>query len=496
MRFISRFCNHTAKHFTSFNEPRIKAVVAIIAALGLNHPLVNAATIPSNTEDQSSLALTIYNSDLALVKDQRNLSIPKGEHDVEFMGVSGQIKPETALLRSTKHSGSIRVLEQNFDYDLLTPQKLLEKSLGKTIQIATMNPATGSEVIQSAKVLATNNGLIVEIVGKIETNPNGRFIFPSLPDNLRAQPTLTTTVANTQGAKDTYELSYLTTGLSWNADYVAELTSDNTLDLASWVTLSNNSNTAYKNANIQLVAGDVNLVNEQPLVMAMRMKTSANDRIQESLQSEDILEYKLYSLPRKTTLENAQTKQVSLFNAAAVASHQQLVFRPVIIQRYNILKDQNEKLKSTFELKIKNDKKSNLGLPLPKGTVRVYRRDAKGNAQFVGEDQIDHSAENETITLTLGQSFDVSVERKATNFKIISEGNNQFEFETSYQITFNNAKSSPASVKLLEQFDGEWKITESSAPYTKFNASSAEWNLILPAKTMTTLTFSAKVKKN
>ena len=292
----------------------IAAALALFAS-ALLQPSARAETVTSSLEDQVGLAVTIYNSNLALVKDKRQASIPKGEHNVEFIGVSGLIKPQTALLRSTSDANSLKVLEQNFDYDLLTPQKLLEKYQGQTVQLQRVPiPGSVAAPLKNAKVLSTNGGVIVEIDGKIETNPSGQFIFPALPDNLRAQPTLTTTVTHTRNGNDTYELSYLTHGLSWNADYVAELNKDNTLDLASWVTLSNNSNTEYRNAKIQLVAGDVNLVQEeQPIRPMMRAELIMAEQV--SVSTEDLMEFKLYNLPRKTDLGNAQTKQVWLFSA-------------------------------------------------------------------------------------------------------------------------------------------------------------------------------------
>ncbi|HEY7771790.1 MAG TPA: DUF4139 domain-containing protein [Marinagarivorans sp.] len=495
---------HAASAKTPMPKPQLKRAIAAAALLTFGAQTISAAadTITSPIGDQSALAVTIYNNNLALVKDERELTIPKGEHDVEFMGVSGLIKPQTALLRSTKHTNSVQVLEQNFDYDLLTPQKLLEKYLGKTVQIvrthgAGEQPNSVSQTVKDAKVLSTNSGVIVEIDGKIETNPVGHFIFPALPDNLRAQPTLTTTLNHNRSGKDRYELSYLTNGLSWSADYVAELTDDSRLDLSSWVTLNNNSSTDYRNAQIQLVAGDVNQVQQRPEASPMMMKSS---RIAEdSASTEDLMEYKLYSLPRKTDIANAQTKQVSLFNATGVSSRQQLVFTPAPINRYavfqgNQFRDDSVKIKPTVQLMITNDKQSNLGLPLPKGIVRVYKKDSQGNAQFVGEDSLEHTAENEKFTLTLGKSFDVSAVRTATRYKIVNDSNNAFEFDVSYKVVFNNAKNSPAAVVHTEQFHGEWEITNDSATHAKTSASGAQWNITIPAKGETTLSFTARVK--
>ena len=476
------------------------AIIAPLAtaALWVNAEQVNAAqaepvNINSQLSDQTQLAVTIYNGNLALVKDQRRLNIPRGEHHVAFMGVSGQIKPQTALLRNIQDANAIKVLEQNFDFDLLSPQKLLEKSLGKTIKIARTHPVTGEETIQNAEVLATNNGVIVQIGSILETNPKGRFIFEELPPNLRAQPTLTNTLSNQRSGAQTYELSYLTQGLSWQADYVAELTTNNTLDLASWVTLTNNSNTEYRDANIQLIAGDVNQVQPQPRMMTMRSKMESI--AQDAPQTEDLMEYKLYTLPPKTTLANAQTKQVSLFTASNVQSQQQLIFKPNTISRYN-QNQQSQTLKPTIELHIQNTQQANLGLALPKGVVRVYQRDSQGNAQFVGEDAINHTAENETLKLTLGKSFDVSAKRSQTDFKILEHNDRQsMTYSVKYSVELTNAKNEPVTVNYVESFSGEWALTQSNIPPQNTEAYQATWQITIPAKASSQLSFTAKVKQ-
>ncbi|WP_053980819.1 DUF4139 domain-containing protein [Marinagarivorans algicola] len=478
----------TPKAFT-----RLSAPIAL-AALLANHSYAADSTINSQLQDQTGLAVTIYNGNLALVKDQRRLNIPKGEHDVAFMGVSALIKPQTALLRNTQDANAIKVLEQNFDFDLLSPQKLLEKSLGKTIKIARTNPATGKETLQNAEVLSTNEGVIVKIGDTLETNPQGRFIFDELPPNLRAQPTLTNTLRNNRSGAQTYELSYLTQGLNWQADYVAEITSSNTLDLASWVTLTNNSNTEYRDAKIQLIAGDVNQVQPQqqrPMMMASR----ALNELEDATPAEDLMEYKLYTLPRKTTLANAQTKQVSLFNASNVQSLQKLIFNASTISRYN--KDQqSQSLKPTVELHVTNSKKANLGLALPKGIVRVYQRDSQGNAQFVGEDSINHTAENDTLKLTLGKSFDVGAKRSQTAFNILEQNNRQtITYSTSYNVEFTNAKAEPVTVSYVESFSGEWELTHNSLKPHNTAAYQATWQITIPAKGSTNLSFTAKVKQ-
>ena len=466
--------------------------IAITSLLLTSTALAKDAVV-TTPDDQKSLAITIYNSNLALVKDQREVSLPKGEFALELAGVSAQIKPETALLRNTKAEGAITVLEQNFDFDLLTPAKLLDKSVGKTLALIKTHPESGEQTSHKAKILATNAGVVAEVDGKIMTNPEGQYVFDSLPNNLRAAPTLTTQVANSRSGKTDLELSYLTNGLSWKADYVAELT-DNTLALASWVTLNNHSQVDYNNATVQLVAGDVNQVQERPEMHAMAVMKSKREMIFEDTAVENIGEYKLYTLPRKTTIANAQTKQVALFNASGVKVKEHLIFEWAPIGRYTQQSTLEDRSKARVELAMTNDKAHNLGLAMPKGIVRVYQKDSQGRAQFIGEDRLEHTAEGEKIKLNLGSSFDVSATRTQTAFKHLPKLGNHTRTNTAYNIEINNAKDKPVTVLLREQFADEWEMGNASEPYKKLNASTVQWELTIPAKSKKTLSFDATVK--
>lgn len=472
---------------------RHTAVASALTCLLINTPTLADTVITTTPADQKALAVTIYNTNLALVKDERNIHLPKGEFSLELAGVSAQIKPETALLRNTKTLDAISVLEQNFDFDLLTPVKLLDKSVGKTLTLIKTHPENGKQTTHRAKILATNAGVVAEVDGKIMTNPEGQYVFDSLPENLRAAPTLTTRVANTQAGNTDVELSYLTNGLSWKADYVAEL-SDGTLSLASWVTLNNNSQVDYSNATVQLVAGDVNQVQERPQMLAMARMKEKREVIFEDAAVENIGEYKLYTLPRKTTIANAQTKQVSLFNAAGVKVKENLIFEWPTIGRYTQQSTLADKTKARVELATTNNKAHNLGLAMPKGIVRVYQKDSQGRAQFIGEDHLDHTAEGEKIKLNLGNSFDVSATRTQTEFKHLPKVGNQSRFNTTYSIEINNAKDKAATVILREQFADEWEMKSSSESFNKLNASTVEWTMTIPAKSKKSLTFDAIVK--
>jgi hypothetical protein len=295
---------------------------ALLALLPLS--LIAQETI-TTLRDQKSLAVTIYNANLALVKDTREVRLPKGESKLAFQEVSAQIRPETALLKNFTEPKGFFVIEQNFDFDLLSPQKLLEKYVGEKVTVVSMKPnpdGPGSkEQREEATVLATNGGAVLQFADRIETSVPGRIIYPRVPANLRARPTLVLSLNSGSDRAQKLELSYLTAGLAWKADYVANLASDEkSLDLNGWVTLTNTSGASYPNATLQLVAGDVNRAKERP-EMAYRMMAKNGVTAEApapAMKEENLFEYHLYTLDRPTTIQENQTKQVALLGAASV----------------------------------------------------------------------------------------------------------------------------------------------------------------------------------
>lgn len=466
-----------------------------VLLMSLFSPLSASDEIRSSMSDQSAVAITIYNQDLALVKDERNIVLAAGENTIAFRGVSGGIRPETAILVSSEHPGSIQIIEQNFDYDLLTPSSLLNKFLGKEVSFISTNPVTGKETREQATVLSTQGGVVLKIGDRIETDPPGRFVFPSLPSNLRDLPTLLSTVESRQAGPQQLELAYLTGGLSWKADYIAELSSDESqIDLQGWVTLNNQSGTAYNSARLQLVAGDVNRVREQPRMMMKAEMMLADSVAAPSMSEESLLDYHLYSLSRKTTLENNQTKQVSLLAAASVPVVKEYVLRGGGYYYQGRYAGELQKDKVEVFLALENNKKNGLGLPLPKGVVRVYKKDSNGSAQFVGEDSIDHTPDLGSVDLKLGNAFDVTAERVQSDFrKMQAAPGFHTAYRSSYELELSNAKEASVSVSVREGMPGNWKLTRESHKSAKLSASMAEWVVEVPAKGSTTLTYTVEV---
>lgn len=476
-----------------------------LVPLALTLAAATPGELQTTQKDQKALAVTIYNSDLALVKDQRTVRLPKGDARLAFQEVSAQIKPETALLRDLTDPKGFWVAEQNFDFDLLTPEKLLDKYVGRPVTVVRTVPnpdgAGAKEVRETATVLSTTGGVVLQYPDRIETGVNGRLVYSDVPSNLRARPTLVMSLHSPAEKTQTLELSYLTGGLSWKADYVANLSGEEkTLDLSGWVTLTNQSGIAYPDATLQLVAGDVNRVQPQRYPEAMgAMMRKAAEAPAPQMGEQSLFEYHLYTLDRPTTIAANQTKQVALLSASAVPIAKELVLEgsPYYYESPYTGDggELGDKLKVGVFISFDNKEANHLGMPLPKGIIRVYKQDSEGRAQFVGEDRIDHTPKNETVKLKLGESFDVTGHRKQTDFKALGrDDRHRTVTESAYEIRLKNAKKEPVTVIVREPVPGDWTMLSSSLPFTKPASGTAEFKVPVPAGGETVLTYRVRVK--
>jgi hypothetical protein len=470
------------------------AVAAAFVTLGAHAAVTEK---PSTLADQQSVAVTIYNENLALIKDVRKIALDSGHNRLALREVSGQMRPETALLRSLSHAGSLSLLEQNFDFDLLTPQKLLEKYVGREVRIVKMHPQTGAETVERALVLAANQGVVLKIGDRIETGLPGRIVYDGVPANLRDKPTLVSELASRRAGTQTVELSYLSGGLSWKADYVAELgADDDQLDLNGWVTLTNRSGTAYPEARLQLVAGDVNRVRDEMRFAAKagRAVAASAAPVQEMAQ-ESLFEYHLYTLQRPTTIENNQTKQVALLSGSHVPVKKELVLQGNDYYYRSSVGNIGQKMKVGVFVQFENRESARLGRPMPKGIVRVYKKDSAGNAQFVGEDRIDHTPKNETVRLKLGEAFDVTADKKQTDFKRRDTFSPwSYVHESAYEIVLKNAKKEAVTVVVREPVYGDWSMLQETHRHVKAASGTAEWNVRVPAEGSATLKYRVLVR--
>jgi hypothetical protein len=435
----------------------------------------------TTSQDQQSLSLTIYNSNLGLVKDVRKILLNTGLSELKFMDVAAQINPATVSIKSLTNPNQFAVQEQNYEYDLLNPQKLLDKYVGKEVtlvRLVTENNTTVERTLK-AKLLSNNNGQPVwQLNGDVVTGMHpDRLIFPQLPENLIAQPTLVWKLENTGSRNQTLEASYLTGGITWKADYVLNLSSDEkTADLNGWVTVDNRSGTGYRNASLQLVAGELNRVQEMTdAVTEMRAKSARAEMAKApQFAEESFFEYHLYTLDRKTTLKDNQTKQINLLSGTGASVRKEYVLNGNSFYYHNRqspgtpLKDQVE----TF-IELKNSKENNLGLPLPKGVLRVYKADSRGGQQLIGEDQIDHTPKDEMVRVKLGNAFDIVAERHQADFQVISDR----VFEMAFNVTLRNHKDQPVTIVVNEPIGGDWRILQASHEHQKTAAFAARFHV-------------------
>jgi hypothetical protein len=355
--------------------------------------------------------------------------------------------------------------------------------------VITTNPETGAETVEDATVLSVAGGVVLRIGDRIETASPGRIVFAEVPANLRARPTLIIELDSDAAGEKPVELAYLTGGLSWRADYVAELSADeSTLDLNGLVTLTNVSGTSYRDARLQLVAGDVNRVRDEMMFRA-GMAEQAVAAPAPAMSEEALFEYHLYTLERPTTIADNQTKQVALLSGSGIPVEKEYRFVN-IANAYDYIRAETPRANASVRLAFNNTEADRLGLPLPMGTVRVYKSDSDGQALFVGEDAIQHTPKGETVRLTLGQAFDVTAHPKQTDFERLSDR----VFEAAYEIEIKNAKTEDITVAVIETIPGQWKVVSESVAHERTSAFQAEWQVPVPAEGSTTLTYRVRIE--
>jgi hypothetical protein len=436
----------------------------------------------SNAAGRNSVAVTIYNEDLALVKEVRQVDLKAEINRVAFRDVAAAIQPETVSVRATQ-GGAIRLIEQNFEFDLLSPLKMLEKYVGREVTVI-----NGKEKREKATVLSAQEGVVLKFGDRIEAGKPPRLAFDAVPPNLRDRPTLVSTlVAEGAGAR-TLELSYLTRGMSWQADYVAELGKEGKMDLNGWVTLTNQSGAAYgEDTVLQLVAGNVNRFVDPDRMFERSMRAGEAPKREEMAQ-ESLFEYHLYTLERPTALRDNQTKQLALLSAAGVPTEKEYLLTGQNFYFYQRHPEPDTQLHPLTYLSFKNAG-DGLGKPLPKGIVRVYMRDSRGGAQFIGEDAIDHTPKSERVRLKLGEAFDITAERKQTNHKQIAEN----VHESSFRIEIRNVKEEAVKVKVQEPVSGDWEVIKETSPHTKVSSALASWTVEVQPGKANVLEFTVRV---
>lgn len=435
----------------------------------------------SGKADRESVSITIYNSNFGLVRETRRVKVGEGRIALSFADVSAHIQPETVHLRSIDKPTDLAVLEQNYRYDLLTPEKLLEKYVGRKVKVARYNEKLAIEETQEAEVLAVDGGTVLRINDEIVTGDYGRFIFPELPKNLVAKPTLVWLLGS-RAPEQRLEVSYLTSEMQWKADYVLVLgKDDSSADLSGWVTLENRSGASYQNAELKLVAGDVQKLAPpaapEPEGYGYEYADEAAAPAPAFAQ-EDLFEYHLYTLGRKTDLLDNEQKQVSLLEASHVPVKKKLIVRGhdfwYTARQGLVLSNQ----KVSAYLEFENSEKNHLGQPLPKGTIRVYKASQGGALEFVGEDAVDHTPRDETVSIKLGESFDVVTDQKQLDYRVLSS----CASETEWEVVLRNHKDRLETVEVEQPVSGSYEIVKSTHKAEKKDSHTFSFHADVPAR--------------
>jgi hypothetical protein len=451
-------------------------------------PAAGAAPVKITAGEQRDVMITVYNGNLGLVKDVREVRLDPGLIETHFMDVAAQIDPTSVLLRSLTDPIGLKILEQNYEYDLLSSEKLMEKYVGRKVRLYQSNGT-----FQEATLLSTR-GPVYDINGQIHMGQFGSVVLPALPENLVSKPTLAWLLRNTRPAPQRVEASYLTGGISWKSDYVMLINAtDSRADLTGWVTINNQSGATYRDAALKLVAGDVNRAasrDDSRRAMEMAAKATSPAVADREFKSEGFFEYHLYTLDGRTTIKESQTKQLTLLSAADIPVDKRFIYYGAASYHRTQYGVPISNQKVGVYLDIRNTKENRLGVPLPKGKVRVYKADASGSQQLIGEDWIDHTPKDERVRIKMGEAFDVVGERVQKDWKRI--GSNLYEIE--WEITLRNHKKEGVTIEVIEPMPGDWELLKTSHPHEKLQAFTARWSIPVPKEGAATLGYRTRVR--
>jgi hypothetical protein len=479
--------------------------LVLLAAASAGGPAVAETVVGPGVAPE----ITIY-GDFALVRERRSVRLAESPTQLAFTGVSRALQPETAAVQvaegETVKPADVRILDQTFAFNLMSQQSLLEQSVGKEVSVAVTNPATGRDILERARVLSAQNGLVLEIAGKIHVGTPGRIVFDGLPGNLRAQPTLLVTASGPVGSDIPLALSYITGGLGWRADYVAAYDPEGgRLDLTGWATVTNTAGVAFKDARLKLAAGDVHRASAppRPVPRGARMEMAMAAAPQaEASAPQSVAGLNIYPIGRPVSLSPGESKQIALLRAVNLPVKRDYVVRGEPWFYTTAMTGQRQEGRAEIEIAIRNEGRKApkgkgapeatdvpaLGIALPAGVVRAYGDDVDGAAQFLGEDRIDSVAEGGEFRLHLGRDVELPTVREQVSFVRASDT----IALSVWRLTLRNAKAKPVSVKISEPVGGAWEIAKENQAHVKSAAGTPEWTLTVPPKGETVLEYTVK----
>jgi hypothetical protein len=465
----------------------LSSALFLIVSLLAQNGYAQAEQVVVGEDSRTDLSITVYNNNFALVRETRASILPRGLVEVEFQDVPKTIDPTSVTVKSLGKGRQLSVLEQNYQYDLLNKETLLSKFVGKKLKYSRtiLEGASYEKILREGNLLAMSPE-IVDFGDEIEIDPEGTITLSYVPEELISKPTLIWLVENEVSSSQLLETSYLANGISWQADYIMVLDDKaSEFDLSAWVTMNNQSGARFRNAQIKLVAGDVNRVAAQARPeMYMEKRMMASDMA--GAREESLFEYHLYTMPRKTNLANNQTKQLKLMSAEDVGFTKDYILSTHV---GNQRMAQSQTSKFDVKLNFDNRKKNNLGMPLPAGRVRVYQQDLSGALQLVGEDRVKHTPEDETVTLSVGKAFDLVAERKQTDYRRIGDRG----VELSYQVTVRNHKKEKATVTINEKLFGDWVISSESVKGEKIDVSIQQYKFTIEGGGTQSFDYTARI---
>jgi hypothetical protein len=433
----------------------------------------------SELNGEEGLTVSVYNNNFSLVRDVRSIDALSGQGELKFDNIPENIIPETVNITSLTAPGEFNVYRQEYDYDLISPDKLLDDYVGKKIKIMVFNEYQDRKETVEAELLSNGSTRVYRVDDEIFIGYPGYIVLPEIPDNFTPTPQLLWTYDNKARTRQKIEVTYLTGGMSWRADYILFL-EDGDLPgaLSCWATINNTSGKCYRDSRVRIVAGDVN---RETSVAGMKaryaMDTAVVSGVNEATSERPLFEYHVYNVPGRMTLANNRSVQARLFSSSGISVKKEYETRDRTFYYARSYSDEGKEVPVKVILGFKNDEQNNLGIPFPGGTIRVYKKDEGNGTFFIGEDRIKDIPRGEEVEISLGTAFDIKVFKKQTDYKQVSKN----LYQTAWEITLRNNKDKSVNVNVYENIQGNWSVVDSSLSWEKTDSHTIKFMVPVPS---------------